>query len=325
MGVMTPPRVRFVRDRRSLLGRCALRVETRRFSAMGTRVELLVVDPPDGSVAAAHARIAHLERRWSRFLPDSETAALNRAGGRPVAVSSETFTLVALALLGWRSTGGRFDPTILDALERAGYDRSFERLGAGQAAPRADRPAPAPGLDGVLLDDQAGTITLPPGTRFDPGGIGKGYAADLVCAELLLGGAAGACVNIGGDLLVRGVSPHGGPWTVAVPHPAGGTAATLELPRGAIATSSPLRRAWGPPGRPAHHLIDPRTGRPASTGILQVTVVTHEAWWAEVAAKAVYLAGLDGATEVAAGLGAEALAIGEDGHLRVTAGLRWAA
>jgi FAD:protein FMN transferase len=323
MGVMTPPPVRLVTARRSHPGPAAPRVETRRFSAMGTRVELLVVDPPAGSVASARARIADLERRWSRFLPGSETAALNRAGGRPVAVSSETFTLVALGLLGWRSTGGRFDPTILDALERAGYDRSFERLGPAPATPSAD--CPAPGMGGVLFDDRAGTITLPPGTPFDPGGIGKGYAADLVCAELLISGAAGACVNIGGDLLVRGISPHGGPWTVAVPHPAGGTAATLELPRGAVATSSPLRRAWGPPGRSAHHLIDPRTGRPASTGIVQVTVVTHEAWWAEVAVKAAYLAGLDRATEAAAGLGAEALAIGEDGHLLVTAGLRWAA
>jgi thiamine biosynthesis lipoprotein len=321
MGAMTPPRVRSVTARRSGQGRTDLQLETCRFNAMGTQVELLAVNPPGDSLASARARLADLERRWSRFLPGSETNALNRARGGPVAVSSETFTLVTLAFLGWRASGGRFDPTVLDALERAGYDRSFEQLGADSAAAQAGCATPAPGLDGVVLDDEAGTITLPAGRRFDPGGIAKGYAADLVCAELLVGGAAGACVNIGGDLLVRGVSPHGGPWTVAVPHPAGGSAATLELPNGAVATSSPLRRAWGPAGRPVHHLIDPRSGRPADTGILQVSVVTHEAWWAEVAAKTTYLAGLEGALEVAAGLGAEALAVGQDGRMHVTAGL----
>jgi thiamine biosynthesis lipoprotein len=290
---------------------------------MGTQVELLAVDPPGDALTRGRARLAELEQRWSRFLPGSETSALNHAGGRPVAVSPETFTLVALAVVGWQVTGGRFDPTVLDTLERAGYDRSFELLSADAAVPKDGWPIPAPGLDGVVLDHEAGTVTLPAGRRFDPGGIAKGYAADLLCAQLLADGAAGVCVNIGGDLRVRGVSPHGSPWIVAVPLvPRGGTAATLELPDGAVATSSPLRRAWGPANRPLHHLIDPRTGQPANTGILQVTVVADEAWWAEVLAKAAYLAGLPGALEVMTGLGAQALAVDQDGRLQVTAGLK---
>ena len=229
-------------------------------------------------------------------------------------------------MLGWQATGGRFDPTVLDALEAAGYDRSFDQLPAGRHGTADNRPAlgPAPGLAAIRIDTEAGTVTLPVGTRVDPGGIAKGYAADLLCADLRAGGAVGACVNIGGDLRVSGTSPRGGPWAVAVPHPHGGEAATLELSDGAAATSSPLQRAWHAAGRPAHHLIDPRTGQPADTGILQATVVAGEAWRAEVAAKAAFLAGLPDALPLATRLGTEALVIDQDGGIHLTARLQQA-
>jgi thiamine biosynthesis lipoprotein len=292
--------------------------------AMGTQVELLAVDAPSGALAAAIGRLAELQARWSRFRPDSELSTLNRAAGRPVAVSSETLTLLALAVLGWQATAGRFDPTILDALEAAGYDRSFDQLPAGRHGTDGARPAPgpAPGLAGLGIDAQAGTVALPAGTRLDVGGIAKGYAADLLCAQLRASGAAGVCVNIGGDLRVSGTAPQGGPWTIAVPHPRGGQAATLLLTEGAAATSSPLQRAWQVGGRPAHHLVDPHTGQPAQTGILQVTVVAAEAWRAEVAAKAAFLAGLPAGLPLAIHLGAEALIVDQDGGLHLTAGLQ---
>jgi FAD:protein FMN transferase len=291
--------------------------------AMGTQVELLAVDAPSGALAAARGRLADLEARWSRFRPDSEISTLNRAAGRSVAVSPETLTLLALAVLGWRATGGRFDPTVLGALEAAGYDRSFDQLPAGRPGADGPRPAPgpAPGLAGLRIDPEAGTVTLPAGTRLDLGGIAKGYAADLLCAQLLEGGATGVCVNVGGDLRVGGTAPDGG-WAIAVPHPHGGQAATLQLTEGAAATSSPLQRAWHVGGRPAHHLIDPHTGRPADTGILQATVVTAEAWRAEVATKAAFLAGLSDALTLATRLGAEALVVDQDGGLHLTVGLQ---
>jgi thiamine biosynthesis lipoprotein len=293
---------------------------------MGTQVELLAFGLPSGALVAARSRLAELEARWSRFRPDSEISTLNRAAGRPVAVSPETLTLLALAVLGWQATAGRFDPTVLDALETAGYDRSFDQLPADRHGTADNRPAlgPAPGLAGIRIDTEAGTVTLPVGTRFDPGGIAKGYAADLLCADLRAGGAAGACVNVGGDLRVSGTAPRGGPWTIAVPHPHGGQAATLELTEGAAATSSPLRRAWHAAGRPAHHLIDPRTGQPAATGILQATMVAAEAWRAEVAAKAAFLAGLPDALPLATRLGTEALVIDQDGGIHLTSGVQQA-
>ena len=295
-----------------------------RVPAMGTQVELLAVDAPSGALTAARRRLAQLEAHWSRFRPDSELSTLNRAAGRPVAVSPETLTLLALAVLGWQATGGRFDPTVLDALEAAGYDRSFDQLPTARHSADGARPAPgpAPGLAGIRIDANAGTVTLPPGIHLDPGGIAKGYAADLLCADLRAAGAAGVCVNLGGDLRVSGIAPQGGPWAVAVPHPHGGQAATLQLTDGAATTSSPLRRAWQVGGRRAHHLIDPHTGQPANTSILQATMVTAEAWRAEVAAKAAFLAGLPDALPLATRLGAEALVVDQDGRLHLTAGLQ---
>ena len=303
------------------------RVAGWRVPAMGTQVELLAVGAPSGALAAARSQLAELEARWSRFRPNSEISTLNRAAGRPVAVSPETLTVLALAVLGWQATAGRFDPTVLDALEAAGYDRSLEQLPADGDGMDSSRPTPgpAPGLAGIRLDAGAGTVTLSAGTRLDLGGIAKGYTADLLCARLRAAGAAGVCANVGGDLRVSGTAPRGGPWAVAVPHPHGGQAATLELTDGAAATSSPLRRTWHAGSRPAHHLIDPHTGQPADTGILQATVVAAEAWRAEVTAKAAFLAGLPDALPLATRLGTEALIIDQDGGLHLTAGLQQAA
>jgi FAD:protein FMN transferase len=294
---------------------------------MGTQVDLLVVGAPSGALAAARSRLAGLEARWSRFRPDSEVSTLNRAAGQPVAVSPETLTLLALAVLGWQTTGGLFDPTILDALEAAGYDRSFDQLPADGLTADGARTAPGrvPGLAGLRIDAEAGTVSLPAGTRLDLGGIAKGYAADLLGAHLRAAGAAGACVNVGGDLRVSGTAPRGGPWTVAVPHPHGGRAATLQLTEGAAATSSPLQRTWQAGGRAAHHLIDPASGQPAQTNILQVTVVAAEAWRAEVTAKAAFLAGLPDALPLATRLGTEVLVVDQDSGLHLTTGLQQAA
>src|SRR5438552_5965287 len=187
-----------------------------RFRGMGSDVHVIVVGPPR-LVGLARRRLADLERRWSRFLPDSEVSRLNEAGGRLVTVSDETRLLVERALTGWRITGGLFDPTVLGDVVRAGYDRSFDRLGPLAAAGSSTWERGACGV--VVTDD--GHVRLPPGVAFDPGGVGKGLAADLVAGELVAAGAAGACVNVGGDIRVRGVAPGGGAWRVDIEDPAG--------------------------------------------------------------------------------------------------------
>lgn len=271
--------------------------QVHRLHAMGTDVEVIVVGGADGDAIGAQARVDELERRWSRFLPDSELSRLNAAGGGPVMVSRLTFELVRRAVDAWRETEGRFDPTVLAALEAVGYDRSFEDV-PREIAAEPGPASPAPGCATIELDPLVRAVRLPRGVRLDLGGIGKGFAADLVANELRDDGAAGVCVNLGGDLRVTGEAPDGAPaWVVAVEDPSGSERfGNLVLVEGGVATSTRLRRSWRRAGRELHHLVDPASGAPAARGLASVTVLAAEAWWAEVLAKAAFVAGpADGA------------------------------
>jgi thiamine biosynthesis lipoprotein len=266
------------------------------FRVMGTNAHLIVV-ASDGRHArhaalAARDRLHELEARWSRFRPDSEVSRLNAASGAPVVVSADTLGLVERAVEGWRRTQGSFDPTVLDALVEQGYDRDFDAI--DHTAPAPADPRPAPGCADITIDRVVGAVRLPRGVHFDPGGIGKGFAADLVAAELLAHDVDGVCVNLGGDLRVEGQSPDGRGWIVDVEHPLTGRSMThVRLRTGAVASTWRTRRVWGPPPARRHHLIDPRTGEPAASGLAGTTVLAGRAWWAEVLAKAAFL---DGAT-----------------------------
>jgi thiamine biosynthesis lipoprotein len=273
-------------------------VHESRFRVMGTEAHILVVDGGDGLLRIGEGRARDLEQRWSRFLDDSEISELNRAQGQPRIVSPETVELVERARTAWDATGGRFDPTVGAALVAQGYDRDFALVAPEVAITRA--PVGVPGLAGLDVVPAINAVTLPPGVSFDPGGIGKGLAADLIAALLLDAGAAGALVNLGGDLRARGRGPDPDGWVVTVPDPLEPADELLRLtiPEGAIATSSRLERRWRTSEGEAHHLIDPGTGRPVDTDVVAVTVVAAEAWWAEALSKALFLAGPPGLIEI---------------------------
>ncbi len=287
-----------------------------RFRAMGSDCELVVVGEP-AIADGARARIDDLERRWSRFIDDSEVNQLNRTAGRPVRVSPPTVELVVRSVDAWRLSGGAFDPTVLGAVLRAGYTTSFDQLGGA--------PAPGPSLLGVGAADivvDGDAVCLPAGTGFDPGGIGKGLAADIVAVEALAAGADGACVNMGGDVRVLGLGPGGGAWTVGAEHPwRDGPLVRIGVADGAVATSSTLLRRWVSGGAARHHLIDPQTGFPSETDLNLATVVAGQAWVAEALAKAVLLSGSAHPFDILGGTGAEGLVVGDDGTVQVSRGL----
>jgi thiamine biosynthesis lipoprotein len=244
----------------------------RSFRAMGTEVELLLAaaegEAATAALDAAEREVRRLERLCSRFDPGSALTELNRTGSL---VSAELAALVRTALAAREQTGGLFDPTVHDAVRAAGYDRSFEAVPPDGPGRRAAIPC-----GGEVTVDRD-RVVLAPGVRLDLGGIAKGYAVDRACALLA---PAGPClVNAGGDLAV-----HGASWPVGLE---GGP--TLALAEGAVATSGRDRRRWRRSGEERHHLIDPRTGRPADTVLLRVTVVASTAVEAEVLAKAAFL------------------------------------
>jgi thiamine biosynthesis lipoprotein len=261
-------------------------VDERHVTVMGTTAHIVLVDGGRRAASMAIDRLRDLERRWSRFLPDSEISRLNDHAGSPEPVSAETALLVGLAQDGWRRTAGRYDPTLLHALRAAGYTDAVPR----RALTRSDVATPShhdPDLCGrIVLDRRAGTVRLPATAGFDPGGIGKGLAADLVAGDLVAAGVPGVCVNVGGDLRVWGRGPRDRRWRISTPAWDG---RVLALAAGAVATSGVTGRTWTVAGQPHHHVIDPATLRPSGTNIESATVVAPAAWLAEVYALAALL------------------------------------
>ncbi len=257
------------------------------FEAMGTWCHVIVHGGAASALEDAIAHVRDLERRWTRFDPDSELSRANARPGRWSAVSAETIALAQRALLGWRMTDGAFDPFVAHRMAEVGYDRDFDELSTGVRPPAGrgfKRRTP------VQVDPVDGRIRIL-GDGLDSGGIGKGLAADLVAQTLLAQGSAAALVNLGGDLRCAGRAPTGG-WQVSLDdawRPGEESGWWIRLEAGAVATSSPLRRRWTyEDGSVGHHLLDPRTGLSLEPRYAAVSVVARQGWIAEVLTKAAF-------------------------------------
>lgn len=253
---------------------------------MGTHAHVIVVGSTgDSLLDQAFGRIAQLEERWSRFLPESEVSALNQSNGEALHVSDDTIRLAAHAAAASRLTNGAFNPLMERQLVAAGYDRSFEVLVAQDSPPSVE---PAARWTEVAIDPHARTVALPAGVGFDPGGIGKGLAADIAVEELIAAGANGALVSLGGDLAVSGQPPEGDEWVIGIREPAlsDELVTTVSLVQGGLATSTTARRRWGINGAEQHHILDPSTGLSATAAPVLASVIAGSAWWAEAAATA---------------------------------------
>ena len=251
-------------------------MEHRTFRAMGTSIELFVDTTcrADEALDRAEAEFHRLEAILSRFRENSDLSRLNHAG--EIEACPDLLRVTELALAAREETGGRFDPTVYDAIVAAGYDRTFDSVATD--GPLAATATPCGGE--VMVSGSR--IALGSGVRLDFGGIGKGFAVERA-AQLLA--RAGPClVSAGGDLAVRD-----GAWPIGVQTADGWL--TLELTTGGIATSGRDRRRWLRAGRELHHLIDPTTGTSAEGDLLRASVVAPDAIAAEVWAKALFLVG----------------------------------
>jgi FAD:protein FMN transferase len=287
---------------------------------MGTTAHVVLGDAPAGLDAWAFAEIERLEQCWTRFRPDSELAALHERAGDWVEVSAAMLLALICARDLHRFTDGLFDPTILDALERAGYDRTFEEVRAENAgsdhAPVDDAPGGAPGFAWVEIDIDAARVRVPRGMRIDLGGIGKGLAADLVTRGLVDRGARSALVSLGGDMRARGEAPDGA-WRVPVEDPLDTTRTAFVHPvaEAALVSSTRRIRTWKHAGREVHHIIDPRTGQSAHTPVVAVVAEALDAWWAEGVAKAIVIAGVERGMMLARETGVHAWLFLDDGRM----------
>lgn len=257
-------------------------VESHHFEALGTNCSLFAVGQSRGRLLEAEFWVRRLGTRLTRFSPDSELSRLNR-GGDWVPISDETEAVLRAALCAYEMSAGLVNAAVLPSMLAAGYTRPLEE-GPGVATLDGLRPPP-PLPDVLELRDREARVRTRSGV--DLGGIAKGWMADRL-AEVL---GPNVVVNLGGDLCARGWGPSRNGWPVGV------AGATLLLRDQGAATSSVRRRRWGT----MHHLIDPRTGAPASTGLEEVSVVAATGFEAEVIAKTALLLGPELAPAYCAG------------------------
>ena len=260
------------------------------FRAMGTTVTVIVPEPARRAVEAVVSLFSAWESVLSRFRPESELSRLNAAAGREVPVSPLLLSVAETAIRAARATDGLFDPTLLGAMIAAGYDRTFEALPRVGPADAGRDPATTGGWRTLRVDVVRGTVTLPAGVGIDVGGIAKGMAVDAAIDLLAAADASPCAVDAGGDLAVRGLPAQRLSWPVSLELPDGG-ARVLEIAAGALATSGIGRRNWVRGAELRHHLIDPRTGRPAGGDGWSATVAAPTVAQAEVAAKVVFMLG----------------------------------
>jgi len=284
------------------------------FDAMGSHVRLLIGEPGAGIAPAPAAAermrqfVTAFDAALSRFKPSSELCALNADERTRVRASELLRMAVKAGLQAAERSGGLVDPTLVGEIEATGYRESRAGvpgapLGAAlaEAPPRqAAKPNPEARWRQFEVDDAAGTISRPPGLRFDTGGAGKGLAADLIAARLR--GYSRFIVDCGGDIRIGGPDALLEPYEVFVEHPRTGERAyVLRLGSGAVATSGVNVRIWrGANGRYSHHLLDPSTGEPAWTGLIGATSLGDTAVEAETLAKAALLSGPEGGRAILA-------------------------
>lgn len=258
-------------------------VVTRRFNVMGTTANVVLVAGTESMLDELVESARYMHDRWTRFGDSSDISRLNNAEGEATEVDPITVNLVMEMLAARRLTDGFYDPTILPRLINEGYDRS--RVNRDQVTTLPDSARWPVDTSGTTISGN--TVTLPRGMTLDPGGIGKGFAADLLAHRALEFGALGSLVEIGGDVRINGTAPDGALWRIGIEDPfqQGEHCARVNLVDGAVATSSSLIRTWERDGETRNHLIDPLTGDSMESDVVSVSVVAVSASIAEVVAK----------------------------------------
>jgi thiamine biosynthesis lipoprotein len=263
------------------------------FRALGTTAAVAVADPDarGDAVALIAAELAAVDRACSRFRNDSELMRVVRARGRPVRVSPLLVAAVNAALMAARTTDGLVDPTVGRTLRLAGYDATFRVVAERDARGFVARFAHVPGWHVVEVDADTDVMRVPEGVELDLGATAKAFAADRcagLAAELC---GCGVLVSLGGDVAVAGDAPAGG-WAIgiAADHAAPPDVA-VAIRTGGLATSSTAVRRWRSGQAALHHLIDPRTGRPAESCWQTVSVAAASCFDANVASTASIILG----------------------------------
>ncbi len=246
---------------------------------------------------AVEAEIRRLEALLSIGSPDSEISKLNRAGA--ATLSADSRALVARSLELWQQTGGRFDISVLPLMELWGFTSGNYHVPTQE---ELDSALARVGADRMTFDPDSGRLTLAPGQEIDLGGIAKGYTSQRAMALFRAAGVTSALVSLGGNVQCLGARPDGTPWRIGIQAPwgaEGAMSAIVEVTDRAVVTSGGYERYFTDEatGKTYRHILDPATGCPAESGLASVTIVAPDGALADGLSTALYIMGLDAATE----------------------------
>lgn len=244
------------------------------------------------AVSAAMAEVERLDALLSTGNPDSEVSRLNRDGGGTV--SADTLALLKASARIYEDTGGLFDCSVYPLMELWGFPS-----GEYQVPSDGEITAALALVDGSRVrtegEDRA---VLEAGQRIDFGGIAKGYAAQRVIEIYQAHGVKSGMVSLGGNVQTLGTKPDGSPWRIGVRDPEGVQGAylgVLPVTDRAVVTSGGYERYFQQDGQTYIHILDPRSGRPAESDLLSVTVVSSDGTAADGLSTALFIMGREGA------------------------------
>lgn len=293
----------------------------------GTLVAVDVLSADSEGARAAIADVSHAftrqNRDWHAWKPGA-LGDLNRAiaAGRAHEVAPTLLPLLHEVRDLARASGGLFNPAIGRLVGLWGFHNDEMPVGAPpHAAAVAELVAAAPSMDDLVFDGHR-VGSRNPHVQIDLGGHAKGVALNEALERLAALGYGDALVNLGGNLAVSG-SRGDRPWRIGVRHPQGeGAIATLEVSGlMAVVTSGTYERYRQHGDRRYPHIIDPRSGQPA-THVVSATVLHPDAARADVAATALVVAGAEAWPEVARSLGvSEVMLVDEAGRVQLTPGM----
>lgn len=268
------------------------------FPALGTEAFITVVGEIGSSSAEElfndiRATVMAFERRFSRFVAESELNELNHKAGKWVNASLQMIDLLKLCKEMFFASNGLFNPLILPALQRAGYigswtsDVSVGSEGTDYRSRKTSSPAE------IEITDNK--VKLPKDTAIDLGGIGKGYLLDLLSSSLEKLQLKGYWLSLGGDILASGSDLDRIGWNIGIASARGnGTVASYETNDSlvALATSGVTKRKGKHNDVSWHHIIDPKKDIPAETNVLTASVVADRGYKADVFAKCLVIGGV---------------------------------
>ena len=246
----------------------AMNPATASFPALGTTAEVTTLDPValSAAIEILERELDAIDRACSRFRADSEVSRLAESGGRWMPASRLLREALRAGVSAAEQTGGSVDPTVGASLRALGWDADF-RVVVARSAPARIELVPAAGWRRIEIDDVRGRVRTPPGVVVDLGATAKALAADRAAAAAWRATGSAVLVNLGGDIAVAGPAPAGG-WPILVTDdhraPSLADGQVVAIAAGGLATSSTTVRRWRTTEGTVHHVVDPRTGRPAA-------------------------------------------------------------